>query len=222
MRFEQHIGSNCGVHFVGGEAGKSSLRMLADVSVWPAVKPSLFDMREVVGRQAVAEAVPLLHQRVEFAGLRMESERGWIAHAGSERRLLGAVAGKALDGRLRRRLDADVAGGAYAHKQRAGFWIDNKRAILMALDDTEHALRGDHFCAIRAVDRLSLVRRHLIDTQRFATSRAQGAKIVRHAPDAVLIGHQDIIVAPGKTVRPIEILDVPINPCRVPAAVAAQ
>ena len=175
MRFEQKVRGNCGVDFVGRKAGKSGLRMLADISVRPTVKPSLFDMGEIVGRQAIAEAIALLHQRIEFAGLRMKRERRRVAHARSKRCLLGAIGGKALDGGFRRRLDADVAGGPYADKQRAGFWIDHKRAILMALDDTEHALFGDHLRAVRAVDRLSLVRRHLVDALRFAAARAQGA-----------------------------------------------
>src|ERR1700722_15262526 len=80
MRFEQHIGSNCRAHFVGGEVGESDLRMLADISVRPTVKPSIFDMRKVVRRQAVAETVAFLHQGVDFAGLRLKRERGRIAH----------------------------------------------------------------------------------------------------------------------------------------------
>ena len=43
-----------------------------------------------------------------------------------------------------------------------------------------------------------------------------------HAPDAVLIGHKDVVVPPSQAVGFVEVLDVTINPCGMPAAIVAQ
>jgi hypothetical protein len=46
---------------------------------------------------------------------------------------------------------------------------------------------------------------------------------MRHAPDRVLVGHQDMVVAPREAIGAIEILDVAIDPrCRAVALVAQE
>ena len=107
-------------------------------------------------------------------------------------------------------------------KQRAGFWLDGQRAVLMALHSAEPALLAEHLGAVCPGNRLALLGRHLIDAQCFAAARAQRAENVRHAPDAVLVGDQHVIALPGQTVRPVEILDMPVDPHRMAAAVVAQ
>ena len=92
----------------------------------------------------------------------------------------------------------------------------------MALRDAEYALLRDHFGAVRPGNRFAFLRRHLIDALILAAARAQRAETMRHAPDAVLVGDQHVIALPGETVRPVEILDMPVDPHRMAAAVVAQ
>ena len=73
----------------------------------------------------------------------------------------------------------------------------------MALRDAEHALLRDYLGAIRPGDRLAVLGRYLIDAQVLAATRAQRAKNVRYAPNAVLIGDENVIALPGQTVRPV-------------------
>ncbi len=100
--------------------------------------------------------------------------------------------------------------------------IDHKMAILMALNDAEYALVGDHRGTIGSGDRLTLVRRNLIDALYLAPTRAECAKDVRHAPDAVLVSDENMIVLPSEAVGPVEILDMTVNPDSVAAAVIPQ
>jgi hypothetical protein len=58
----------------------------------------------------------------------------------------------------------------------------------------------------------------LIDALCLTAASAKSAEIVWHAPDAVLIGHKDVIVPPSQAVRFVEVLDVTVNPGGVPAA----
>src|SRR5579872_7375861 len=136
MGLEQKVRGDRGVHFVRSKTGESGLRMLADIRVRPAVKTSLCDMGEIIRRQSIAEAIALLHQGVKFAGVRMEGERGGVTHARGKCRLLGAIGGEALNGRLWHRLDADIPGRPDPDKQRAGFWVDDQRPVLVTLDKT--------------------------------------------------------------------------------------
>ena len=92
----------------------------------------------------------------------------------------------------------------------------------MALRDAEHALLRDHLGAVRPGNRLPLLRRHLIDALILAAARAQCAENVRHAPDAVLVGDKHVIALPGEAIGPVEILDVPVDPRRMAAAVVPQ
>jgi len=133
-----------------------------------------------------------------------------------------AVRIETLDRGLRLGLDADIARGADTDKSAPGFGIDGERTILMALRNAEHALLRDHFRAVCPGNRFAFLRRHLIDALILAAAGAQRAKNVRHAPDAVLVGDQHMIALPGETVRPVEILDMPVDPHRMAAAVVAQ
>ena len=67
------------------------LRMLADIGVRPAVEPALLHPDQITGRQIVAEPVPLLYDRPQFAGPRMEGERSRVARAGRDGRLVGTI-----------------------------------------------------------------------------------------------------------------------------------
>ena len=62
----------------------------------------------------------------------------------------------------------------------------------------------------------------MIDALCLTAAGAKSAEIVWHAPDAVLIGHKDVVVPPSQTVGFVEVLDVTVNPCGVPAAIIAQ
>ena len=129
---------------------------------------------------------------------------------------------RTLDRRLRFGLDPQIAGGANADKKCAALRIDRQRPVLMTLDDAEYAFLGDHLGAIGSGDRPSLLRRHLINALRLAAPRAESAENVRHAPDAVLVGYQDVTVPPGEAVGSVKILDVAFDPLRASAAVIAQ
>ena len=65
----------------------------------------------------------------------------------------------------------------------------------MTLDDAEDAFLGQHLGAIGAArHRLALIGRHLVGAlRRHRAAGAQGADDVRHAPDAVLVGDQDLV-----------------------------
>src|SRR5437660_12064253 len=95
-------------------------------------------------------------------------------------------------------------------------------AILVALDDAEHALLGDHLGAVGAGSRLAGFRRHLIDALLLGPACAKRAERVRHAPDAVLVRHQDVVAPPGEAIGPVEVLDVAIDPSGAPLAFVAQ
>jgi len=83
--------------------------MLADLGVGPAVKPALLDADQIIGGQVVAEPVALLHHGPQFAGLGLKGERGRIARARGDRRLVRAVGIETLDRRLGLGFDAEIA-----------------------------------------------------------------------------------------------------------------
>lgn len=86
----------------------------------------------------------------------------------------------------------------------------------MALNDAKYSLFGDHLSTVGPRCRLTFVRWYLIDALCLAAPSAKSAKIVWHAPDAVLIGHKDVVVPPSQAVGLVEVFDVTINPCSVP------
>ena len=78
------------------------LRMLADIGVRPAVEPALLHPDQIIGRQIVAEPVPLLHDRPQFAGLRMEGERSRV----------NGTTQRVATGRVINRIDSRAVGKA--------------------------------------------------------------------------------------------------------------
>jgi len=94
--------------------------------------------------------------------------------------------------------------------------------VLVALNDAKYTLFRDHLSTVGPRCRLTFVRRYLIDALCLTAASAKGAEIVWHAPDAVLIGNKDVVVPPSQTVGFVEVLDVTVNPCSVPAAIIAQ
>ena len=93
----------------------------------------------------------------------------------------------------------------------------------MALRDAEHSLLGDQLRAVGAGHRLALVGWQLVGAlRRGRPTGAQRADDVRHPPDAVLVGDQQIIVLPGEAVRPVQILHMAVDPLGVPLAVITQ
>ena len=96
-------------------------------------------------------------------------------------------------------------------------------AVLMANGDAEDALFGQHLRPIGAGHRLALIGRHLVDAlRRHRAAGAECADIVGHAPDAVLVGHQETVVAPGEAIGPVEVLDMAIDPFGPAFSVVAQ
>src|SRR5580704_14357058 len=96
MRLEQEVRGDRRFDFVRREAGKTGLRMLADIGVGPTVETALLYPDHVVIRQVVTEAIAFLQQRPEITGLRAEGERRRIAGAGGIGHLVRAVGIEAL------------------------------------------------------------------------------------------------------------------------------
>ena len=92
----------------------------------------------------------------------------------------------------------------------------------MTLDDAEDAFLGQHLGAIGARHRLALIGRHLVGAlRRHRAAGAQGADDVRHEPDAVLVGDQDLVALECRAIRLVEVLDMAIDPNRAALAVVA-
>src|SRR3954466_11077692 len=133
MRFEQQVRGNCGVDLVGRQLGKAGLRVIADVSVGPAIEAALLYPDQQVRWQVVAEPIALLHDGPKLAGIRMEGQGGRIARAGSIGRLVRAVRVEALDCGFGLRLAPEIAGRADTDKQRTVLRVDNQRSVLVTL-----------------------------------------------------------------------------------------
>jgi len=85
MRGEQQVGGDRRFDLVGGEAGEAGLRVLADTGIGPAIEPALLDPDQKVGREIVAEAVALLHQCPEIAGVGVKGQCRRVARARDDR-----------------------------------------------------------------------------------------------------------------------------------------
>jgi hypothetical protein len=114
---------------------------------------------QVIGRQIVAEPVALLHDRPQIPGVDMECQGRRVACAGDVGRLVRTIGVEALDRRLGLGLDAEIARRTDTDEQRPGLRVDHQMAVLVAGDDPEHALLGEHRRAIGAGHRLALLRR---------------------------------------------------------------
>ena len=95
--------------------------------------------------------------------------------------------------------------------------------VLMALRNAKDTLLGQQLRAIGAVDGLALVRRHVGDLlRRHRPAGAHRADNMRHPPDRILVGHQELVAAPRQAVRLVEVLDMPVDPPGFALAVVAQ
>ena len=95
--------------------------------------------------------------------------------------------------------------------------------VLVALDDAEDALLRQQLRAIGAGHRLALVGRHVLGLlRRHRAAGAQCTDDVRHAPDRVLVGDEDLVAPQREAIRPVEVLDMPVDPFGAPLAVVAQ
>src|SRR6516225_12074264 len=92
--------------------------------------------------------------------------------------------------------------------------------VLVALDDAKYTLFRNHLSTVGPGCRLAFVRRYLIDALCLTAASAKSAEIVWHAPDAVLIGHKDVVVLPSQAVGFVEVLDVTVNhvACPLPSS----
>src|SRR5262249_59910977 len=76
--------------------------------------------------------------------------------------------------------------------------------------------------AIGARCRLAFLGRHFINTLGLTSAGAERAEDVRHAPDSILVSHEDVVLPPRESVRPVQIFDVTVDPPSVPGAVVPQ
>ena len=127
-----------------------------------------------------------------------------------------------LDGGLDRRLDADVAGGANAHKQCAGLGIERQGAVAVASPKTKHTFVGQQRLAVEVGRGLALVGGNLGFFLVLTMPGPHVAQRVGDFPDAVLVGHQDLTVAPSQPVRLVEALRMPLDELGLTVGVEAQ
>src|SRR5262249_59561478 len=126
---------------------------------------------------------------------------------------LGAGGVKGRYGRLGLGLAPEFAGGAAPDIKTAALWVDRQMSVRVADGDAKYALFGQHLRAIGARHRFALVWRHLVGAlRRHRPAGAQRADDMRHPPDAVLVGHQDFVAPECQAIRPVEVLDVAIDP----------
>src|SRR5882672_5846447 len=96
-------------------------------------------------------------------------------------------------------------------------------AVLVAYGDAEDTFFGQQLRAVGAGYRLALVSRYLVGAlRRLRAARTERADDVRHAPDAVLVGDEEVVVAPSEAVGPVEVLDIAIDPFGTTFAVVPQ
>src|SRR5262245_57540532 len=89
----------------------------------------------------------------------------------------------------------------------------------MADRDTEHALLREHFLAVEVARWLTILRCYI---GRFAIGSVSGADIaefVRHLPNAVLIGNENVTLPPGQPVGLVEALRMPFDEFRLAVAI---
>src|SRR5215213_3436823 len=185
--------------------------MRPDIGVGPAIERTLFDPRQIIRHEVVAETVALLHHGIEVTGSGLERDGGRVAHTGCESALAGAVRFEPLDRRLHFGLDTDIPRGADADKQCSCLRVDREMAVLMTRHDAEHALLGEHFLAIGSGHRLSLLRSNVSDFRRVGPAGAYSPSDMRHFPDALLICDQHMALSPGEAVRRAEIVGIALD-----------
>jgi hypothetical protein len=105
--------------------------------------------------QIVAEPAAFLHHCPEIAGVGVKGECRRVARARDDGRLIAAIRIKALDRRLGLGLDPDIAHRADPDTESPTLRVDRQMAVLMALNDAEDPLLGQHLRAIGAWHRLA-------------------------------------------------------------------
>src|SRR5262249_61260246 len=90
-----------------------------------------------------------------------------------------------------------------------------------ALRNAKDAFLRQELRAIRAVDWLALLGRHVGDLLRWRwPARAHCADDMRHAPDRILVGDEEFVVAaPCHSIRTVEVLDMARDPSGLAFAV---
>src|SRR6476646_3546751 len=114
MGFEQDVRSERRLHLFWIELRKTRLRVRTDITIGPPVKTAFLHARQIIGNEAIAEAVALLHDGIEIAASRLKCERRRITHTSRICRLVRAVSIEALNGSLDFRFDAKIAGRTHA------------------------------------------------------------------------------------------------------------
>ena len=93
----------------------------------------------------------------------------------------------------------------------------------MTLRNAEDALLGQELGAVGPRHRLALLGRHVGGLlRRRRAAGAHRADDMRHAPDPVLVGDQELVAAPGEAVGPVQVLDMAVDPFGAALAVVAQ
>ena len=86
MRLEKKIGRFGFRDHVRALGAECRIGILADIGIGPAVESALLQMGEIIGNEAVAITVALVHRHPHGAGARIEGDADRIARAGGEGR----------------------------------------------------------------------------------------------------------------------------------------
>ena len=116
MRLKKDVRRDGGADLVGYHLREARVRVLADVRIGSAVESALLNTDEIVGHQAVTEAIAFLHDSVEFPGIGMNCEGRRIPHSRRKCHLVFAVLVKPLNRRLRFWFNPEVSRGAHSNE----------------------------------------------------------------------------------------------------------
>ena len=92
----------------------------------------------------------------------------------------------------------------------------------MALNDTKNTLFRDHLGAVGSWRCLALIRWYFVNALVLRSAGAKRSKNMWHAPDTVLVGHENVVFLPGESIRFVQILDMAIDPGGFAGSVIAQ
>src|SRR5690242_7884037 len=91
MRLDQHVGDNHFVSELGMSAFMPRVRMVTSVEPWPAIKSARLHSADVIGRQIVAEFVPLVSAHPQFIGFGSKGDSDRITNSPGEYFFTGTV-----------------------------------------------------------------------------------------------------------------------------------
>jgi hypothetical protein len=92
----------------------------------------------------------------------------------------------------------------------------------VALNDTKNTLFRDHPGAVGSWRCLALVRWHFVNALVLRSAGAKRSKNMWHAPDTILVGHENVVVLPSESIRFVQIFDMAINPRGLAGSVIPQ